>query len=156
MTFTPEQLSEVERRMEEEHRKDREALLRLKRFLDLGEQTSVITIHREEDSSNVDDTPTIISKVESVFADDFTRKWTVPTMIAHLRHEGFPLVAQKPEATMGQVFARLQQRGVIRLVRRGAGRRPNIFKAVAQTKEEEKSEASQSERATQGQPVAVN
>ena|SRR5581483_3604064 len=159
MTLTPEQLSAVERQMEEEYRKDREALARLKRFLKVDAPSENIDGNQSNDSTDVSDAavPTIIGKVEEIMTADITRKWTVPTMLAHLRHEKFPLTAQKPEATLGQVFAKLQRRGVIRIVRRGSGRIPNVFKAVPQiTKEEATPETSKSERATEGQPVAIH
>lgn len=157
MTFTPDQISELERRMEEEHRKDREAIERLKRFLPQGQQSA--SLHREEeDSSDVNDAPvpTIIGKVEEIMLDDATRKWTVPAMLAHLRHINFPLAAQKPEATLGQVFVKLQRRGAIRIVRRGSGRNPNIYRASIVERREETTDVSKSERATEGQPVAVH
>ena len=149
---TEKELSEIERRMEEEHRKDREALQRLKRFLHQGTAPAPIE-HVDAEYIDVEDkAQTIIGKVEDVFASDIAKRWTIHNMVVFLKSQKFPLVAQKPDATMGLIFSKLQKRGKIRIVRKGSGRLPNIYRATVP--KEVGAGDDQNERATQGQPVA--
>lgn len=136
------QIAAMEKAMDEEHRRDREALQRLKRFLPTGSSGSnghdaPIVIDRSgetearpwEDIDFVEADPeTIIGRVETIMMSDPEKRWTVPSMVAHLKTIGFPLEAKKPQATMGLVFAKLRKRHKIRLVRRGSGRNPNTYR----------------------------
>jgi hypothetical protein len=145
------QLAAIEDAMAEEHRRDREALQRLKRFLppngSSGRVTQVLTIHKDVDSEESDDPQTIIDKVEQIMQADPAKKWTVPGMLVHLQQIGFPLAAKKPQATLGLVFAKLvNKRRTIRLFKRGAGRNPNVFRAIP-LQEGASDNHSQSERA---------
>lgn len=149
------QLATIESAMAEEHRKDREALQRLKRFLPSNGSNGRVTEQRITIAPNGqileesdDDPQTIIDKVEQIMRDDPSKKWTVPAMVTHLKQINFPLVAKKPQATMGLVFAKLvNKRRTIRIVKRGAGRNPNIFRAVQAQQEGVSDNHSQSERA---------
>jgi hypothetical protein len=148
--LTVNQLAEIEKAMEEEHRQDREALQRLKRFLKngangrSGASPRLIDTHQYDDGDG--NAQTIIGTVDSAMQADHNRKWTVPLMLAYLRDSNFPLAAQKPEATLGLIFKKLQRRGRIRLVKRGSGRLPNVYKAVQPTAQEGESDL-ESERA---------
>ena len=137
------QLASIEATMEEEHKKDREALQRLKRFLPnvnghssgFRETTGQVKlpVHVLVPVVNDDDdavTGTIIGKVESILMADPTEKWTVPRMLSFLRESGFQLEAQKPERTIGLVFRKLMKRGKVRLLKKGSGRIPNVYRAV--------------------------
>jgi hypothetical protein len=144
------QLAAIESAMAEEHRKDREALLRLKRFLPSNGSNSrvptVLTITNEGDVE--DNSQTIIDKVEEIMQADTTKKWTVPAMVAHLNNIKFPLVAKKPQATMGLVFSKLaHKRRTIRMVKKGSGRKPNWFRANPPQEEGTSETSPQSERA---------
>jgi hypothetical protein len=162
----------MERAMREEHRKDLEALERLKRLIHKnGDATCQAPDHKPQqiDAEYVDnnDDPldlqeglfpaTIIGRVESIMVANTARRWTVPSMLTELMRQKFPLAAQKPASTLGLVFGKLHKRGRIRLVRRGSGRTPNVFRAVPPQTQEGDSDISQkSERATQGQPDHVH
>jgi hypothetical protein len=154
------QLAAMERAMEEEHRKDREALERLKRFLYARSDgkseapkplSAMDRIEQEVDELN---TNTIIGRVETIFVSDPDRRWTVPTMLQRLQEEKFPLAAEKPIATLGLVFSKLHKRGKIKRVKRGSGRTPHIYRANVSQEPNSETEA-KSERPTQGQAVAV-
>jgi len=150
-----DQLAEMEQSMMEEHRKDREALDRLKRFLPKngsGPQFAPVGPALSTEDNEDEESLTIIAKVEEVMTADLDKKWTVPKMVAHLKTIAFPLVAKKPASTMGLVFKRLQKRGRIRIVKRGAGRNPNVWRANLPTEGDSDSSA-QNERPTQRQAV---
>jgi hypothetical protein len=169
--LNPDQIAEMEKAMLEEHRKDREALDRLKRFIPKNsspakddqvdaEYADVEALRPRQRAieleANDDLAPhTIIGKVESVMLADTTKRWTVPVMLQLLKGEKFPLAAQKPESTLGLVFAKLHKRGKIRLVRRGGGRTPNVYRGQLPTQEGDSDSGAKSERATHGQPDHV-
>jgi hypothetical protein len=155
-------IEEMQQSMLEEHRKDLEALERLKRFLpqsnaavskpkgvpeDLGPQADLESLSED----------TIIGKVEQVMTSDTARRWTVPLMFAELRRQNFPLAAQKPERTLGLILRKLADRKVIKIVKRGSGRSPNVYKAVVQEQAAVQEGDSEfhlaSERATNGSPL---
>jgi hypothetical protein len=151
------QISAIESAMEEEHRRDREALQRLKRFLPLngngsGGRVSTFVIDRTNEAQEsevldfmdtADSEPlTIIDTVEQIMQADPHKKWSVPLMVAHLKNIKFPLEAKKPEATMGLVFTKLmKKRKTIVRVRRGSGRMPNLFRAIPREHQEDASDS---------------
>ena len=164
--FNPNQIAAIETAMAEEHRLDREALRRLKRFLPVSSNNdghAPLTLHRSEQSEAEDrrsleeliadaeeDAPrTIIDTVEQVMLANTSQKWSVPSMIAHLKSAGFKLQAKKPEATMGLVFQKLaKKRKTIVRVRRGSGRTPNLYRAIPREHQEDSSSSDiQNERA---------
>lgn len=156
--FDANQVAAIESAMEEEHRKDREALQRLKRFLPSNGSNGrvpMIVIDRSEDSEinyanavETGDPLTIIDKVEEIMQGDPNKKWTVPAMVAYLQQINFPLVAKKPQATMGLVFGKLARtRKTIVRVRKGSGRNPHTYRAIPRAHQEDASESSTNERA---------
>lgn len=152
--LTAAQLAEIERAMEDEHRRDREALERLKRFLKNGsnggakEARTAFAMASASADDDEGSSQTIIGKVEEVIFADPEKRWTVPGMVSHLANSGFKFAAKKPDATMGLVFHKLQRRGKVRIVRRGAGRTPNVYRAnIQQPKEDRPDFSLESERA---------
>jgi hypothetical protein len=154
-----DQISAIETAMEEEHRRDREALQRLKRFLPFSGNgsgsrvpTFVIDHTNEATESEVldfvdaqEEQQTIIDKVEQIMQADTHKKWSVPLMIAHLKSINFTLQAKKPEATMGLVFGKLaKKRKTIVRVRRGSGRTPNLYRGVPREHQEDASDSNDS------------
>jgi hypothetical protein len=153
------QILAIEAAMEEEHRRDRDALQRLKRFLPTnGAGRTPGLIERpnghaheaplfDEVTDNTAEPETIIDKVEQIMQSDITKRWTIPLMLAHLQEIKFPLAAKKPESTLGLVFVKLlRKRRSIRIVKRGGGRIPNVFKAVS-PQERNNEQTLQNERA---------
>lgn len=134
------ELAEIERRMEEEYRRDREALERLKRFMSNGDkpqQRSTSSEPRTETPSESEERSegSIRRKVAEVFAAEPENMWSIPGMVEHLTKTGFPLKAAKPEASMYGVFRVLKERGIIRIVRRGSGSQPHLFRSTAADKD---------------------
>jgi hypothetical protein len=159
-------ITAMEHSMREEHRKDLEAFERMKRFLPANgrapKQPTIIDaepVDTDDDSLDLPDgqlPQTIIGKVESIMLADTAKRWTVPAMLQELRRISFPLEAKTPASTLGLVFAKLRRRGHIRIVKRGSGRTPNIFRGVQSQSQEGDSEVdSKSERPTNGQ-AALN
>jgi hypothetical protein len=154
--LTALQLAEIEKSMQEEHRKDREALARLKRFLNPNGNAPLSATETDDDESDSSQYPqTIIATMERIMRSDPTRKWTVPTMLSHLRSEKVPFGGKTPDATLGYNFRKLVTRGKVRRVRPGAGRSPSVYRWNSQSdkKEEGSEDSPKSERATQGQPA---
>jgi len=155
------QISAIENAMEEEHRRDREALQRLKRFLPPSPNGSssrvapLVLLDPEPidplgPADAEEDAPeTIIDTVDHIMQADTHRKWSVPLMLAHLRNLNFPLEAKKPEATLGLVFSKLtHKRKTIVRVKKGGGRRPALYRGIPREHQEDASDSSaQSERA---------
>lgn len=151
------QLAEVEQRMEEEHRKDREALIRLKRFLNTdGHSGPVIAPMEEEDEHGSPYPDSIIGKVTILLQTDPLRKWTVPEIVTQLRSERFPLTAKKPESTIGLTLRKLHKRGLIKIVRKSSGHNPSVYRWKTEAKEATSQQGSEGERAAVGQPVHVH
>lgn len=132
------QLAAIELAMAEEHRRDKEALDRMKRFIRGGDSPqqrplslAPSTFVRDEEDEDDSGEGSIRSKVAEVFDANPDRRWTIPQMVAYLNEIGFTLKAQRPEATMYGVFQRLRERGRIRIVRRGTGRTPHTYRSTA-------------------------
>ena len=151
------QVAEFEKSMQELHRKDREALAWLKkRFLNQNGDAPLAATEPDDDASDSSQYPqTIIATMERVMRSDPTRKWTVPTMLAHLRSEKVPFGGKTPDATLGYNFRKLVTRGKVRCVRPGAGRSPSVYRWKTESKEASTNTSPESERATQGQPAHV-
>ena len=129
----------LERQMIEEHRKDLEALARLKRFLPsnvataspIDERQTKLPVYLEvRVEDDMDETPvmTLRGKIEQTVNSDPNLKWTTQKVLAYLRQVGFPLNAKKPIYSVGQTLKILADQGRIRLVRKGVGSAPNIYR----------------------------
>jgi len=131
------QITVLERQMLEEHKKDIEALARLKRFLPTNGAAPDPVEHRQMalpvggDAEELDDAPvtTLRGKIEEIINADPTQKWTTQRVLARLREIGFPLNAQKPIYSVGQSLKILAGHERIKLVRKGVGSAPNIYRA---------------------------
>jgi hypothetical protein len=158
-------LAAMEQSMRDEHRRDLEALERLKRFLPANgnapAQSKTIDapiVDTNDDALDLPEGPfpqTIIGKVESIMLADTAKRWTVPAMLQELRRTNFRLEAKTPASTLGLVFAKLRKRGRIRIVKRGSGRTPNVFRGV-ESQEGDSEIDSKSERPTNGQAAHVH
>lgn len=137
-----DQLASVERQVEDEYRKAKDALAVLRRYLTSNGShgTAPIVIRRDDAEADFtnqqEDTLTIIDKVNAIMQADPNQKWTVPSMLAHLKKINFPLAAKKPDATLGLVFMKLvRKRKTIVRVKKGAGRIPSVYRAATQPQE---------------------
>jgi len=145
-----DQITALERAMAEEHKRDIEALERLKRFIkpssnghkpDMSlhdrvkaaantEARTQLALSNGEDDVSGEQPSTIIGKVVELLNRDVAKGWTVSGVVAQMKAEGFQLNAKKPDATVGLVFQKLVKREIARITHRGAGRDPHVYKAV--------------------------
>lgn len=133
-----QELEVIERRMREEHRLDREALERLKRFQHPSKNGRTATPRSAKPASGKDDAETavvytIITKVAEIMTADTTRTWNGPQMVEKLGTEGMPISAKRPVPTVTRAFRKLVKRGIIRRVKKGAGTIPSAYRAIEQS-----------------------
>jgi hypothetical protein len=118
--------------IEAELKKDLEAVSRVRRLLE-GKQ-SASPEPTTEAGSTAEDLESPVSSlrgtIERTMNADPQAKWTVQKMLSHLQQTGYPLKAQKPLYSVGQSMKILVDRGRIRLVRKGVGSAPNVYKGI--------------------------
>lgn len=125
--LTNDQLNEIKARMDEEHRRDREALDRLVRFL--PQNGTVAKRSSAETDEALDDAPTsILEGIETIMRKHSDRTWTVTKLRAELSRNGHELKAKNPNATIGVSLKKLCDRGMVNVIRRGSGREPNVYR----------------------------
>jgi len=73
---------------------------------------------------------TLIDAVRRVFEDNPKDRWLVSTVEEQLRKHGFQFDAVKPRNSLHTALNRLQERGVVRVVKRGRGRKPSVYASV--------------------------
>src|SRR5579872_448501 len=99
-----QQIAEMERAMEEEHRKDRDALQRLKRFLPQNNNVSATgeapsaAISDANDLSDSKATPTILATVATIMQRDSAVTWDWTKLLQQLKTEGHEVQATRPSA----------------------------------------------------------
>jgi hypothetical protein len=71
---------------------------------------------------------TLIGKIQELFQRE-DQPWTVPMIEKALRAAGFSLTARRPAASIASSIHKLKARGVVKLVKKGSGRRPNRYRA---------------------------
>lgn len=130
--------------LREELRKDLEALERVERLMAAkngslsrpDDRQMALPINKsrvldvdsaEEDADNAPGI-SLRGKIAEVINADPNVRWTTQRVLAHLQNTHFPLKAQKPIFSVGQSLNSLVKRGNIRLVRKGTGSAPNIYK----------------------------
>lgn len=132
--------------LEDELRKDLEAIARVRQLIaakngalaakpDDRQYPLLIAGDRASDhvdSTDADDAPveSLRGKIEQVINSDPTVRWTTQKMLSHLQAIGFPLRARKPIYSVGQAMQKLGDSQKIRLIRRGVGSAPNIYRGL--------------------------
>jgi hypothetical protein len=132
--------------LKEELKKDLEALERVERLIafkngSLSAPTEDRQLHLgiatvkpvrgiDDADEDAEGTPTISlkAKIAEIINHDHAAKWTTQRMLNHLVEIHFPLKAKKPVYSIGQSLNSLVTAGKIRLVRKGSGSEPNIYK----------------------------
>ena len=74
---------------------------------------------------------TMLDRVSQIVRGHPEVPWDAPKMVNVFRSSGIPLRAERPLSTFNRIFRKLQKRGIVRLVRRGKGTGPNVYRAVA-------------------------
>jgi hypothetical protein len=158
--------------LKEELLKDMEALERVERLMaakngllsrpddrQLTLPIRPLTARREAtdkavDSAEEDADQPVLSlrgKIEEAVNTNPEMRWTTQKVLAHLQAIGFPLRAQKPIYSVGQALQKLAEGKKIRIVRRGVGSAPNIYKGIASAQNQD----SQTEGDSQGGNIGV-
>lgn len=95
------------------------------------------TFQMSDDSESVPRAPSLRGTIESIINSDPSVRWTTQKMLAYLQKTGYDLKAQKPVYSIGQALQKLVDADRIRIIQRGAGSSPNIYKGkVAKAQEE--------------------
>lgn len=132
--------------LEEELRRDLDAIARVKELMarkrppDSRQYALPIPISdKAKDSIDDLDAPaqSLRGTIENMINADPEARWTTQKVLAHLQQTGFPLKAQKPIYSVGQALQKLVDKGSIRIVRKGIGSQPNIYKALAVARQDE-------------------
>lgn len=148
--LSKQQLEELERAMLVDHKRDLDALNRLKRFLPdsvaspypvgtgaekqddpVSRPTTVISLLKSEPSVFNEDEQDVVSlrsKIAEVMKADPSRGWTGRKMLAHLQTIGFPLQANKPLNSVVIATSYWVKKGEAFVSRKGSGRMPNIIR----------------------------
>ena len=133
-------VTDIEREMLEEHRKDLKALARLKRFLHSSESTSApqtsnaIPVQPSEPIAPLvpeEGTP-LKHAIRDIMNNDPNRKWSNGKMLNYLSSIGFNLKAKKPIYSIGQATQQLVESGEVKLQKQGFGSLPNIYRGLTQ------------------------
>jgi len=139
--------------LEEELKKDLDAIARVRRMMVVKEGASAAPDQRQivlpikstpprpdaddADESEMESATSLVGAIEQLlnYAPDV--RWTTQKVLAHLRQSGFPLKAQRPIYSVGQALNKLARREKIRMVRKGSGSEPNIYKGKLSSPESE-------------------
>ncbi len=128
--------------LEEELRRDLDAITRVRRLMalkngslvhppderQLAFSTVTANVAQDEDEKDVDRS-SLIGTIEETINANPSARWTTQKMLTHLNAEGYPLRAAKPVYSVGQALNKLFKQGRIRIVRKGAGSEPNIYRS---------------------------
>ena len=122
--------------VEDELREDLEAFARVRRVLASrnGSPSSASRIAEAALASNPDDLDeapirSLRGTVEQTVNSSPMTKWTTQKVLFEMQRNGFHFKAEKPIYSVGQALQKLVQKGKIRLVRKGAGSAPNVYRA---------------------------
>jgi hypothetical protein len=144
--------------LKEELRRDLEAIERVERLMASKNGSSkapderqgvlgigVVEFGPEEEDEDETIATSLKGTIEATINADCNVRWTNQKMLTHLNQIGFKLRAKKPIYSIGQAMQKLFDSGKIRLVRKGAGNQPNIYKGK-QKDQQASSEAPSAEK----------
>ena len=132
IAITEASLRQIQEAMEDEHRKDREALERLMRFLPKHDApVSTTPTPRPLNAPKVSKQDgSIQSAVECLFLDNPSTVWTTDSIYHALKERGVEMGALRPKSTIAVAIRKLQDRRRVLTVRSGAGRVPHQYRAA--------------------------
>ena len=123
--FTEEQLHAIQSAMEEEHRKDRDALQRVMRYakiagvaVDDGNVAALEKVHSRM---------TVIDGIKAIMRDGLISAWTAQSLVSELKKRGIKLSSSNPVQSVSATLKKLHDRNVVTLKIRGSGRQPNSY-----------------------------
>lgn len=132
--------------MEEELKKDLDALTRVRRIMESrrketqhsstgpGLPVGAALINNgiaHGETNTLEDAfgSSLIARVAEIIDKDPRTQWTTQLVLTQLEQTGFPLRAKKPVYSVGQAINKLVEQGRIRMLKKGAGRIPNLYVA---------------------------
>jgi hypothetical protein len=129
--MTKEEIKTIETAMLEEHRRDLEALERLKRFVpDAAPKGSgshkTHSVVEEEGDSGAD--ASLRDKVAEVLSAEPVKCWTAQKVLDRLIELNFPLGSKKPKNGVSVALGVWVKRGKAHIYRKGSGRRPHVYR----------------------------
>jgi hypothetical protein len=125
--LTESQIQEIRSRMQEEHRRDIEALERLMRFLPVSAQPNGKQAFPPAADNGMAPEDSVLGGIERILRDHANRTWTSQQIRAELERRGFGLKAKNPMATISVALKKLEDRDKATVVMRGSGREPNRY-----------------------------
>jgi hypothetical protein len=102
-----------------------------------GKQPRVLDIDSAEEDAENAPTTSLRGKIGELINADPNVRWTTQRVLTKLQEMGFPLKAQKPIYSIGQSLQSLAKRGSIRVVHKGSGSAPNIYRGIQASAETE-------------------
>jgi hypothetical protein len=85
----------------------------------------------DEDEGSYDlDATSLRGVIFRVISAEPNLRWTTQKVFAKLQSEKYPFQAQKPLISVGQALKALSKQEKIRVIRRGTGSAPNIYKGL--------------------------
>jgi hypothetical protein len=131
--MTKDQVEAIEAAMLEEHRKDLEALQRLKRFLPNAGPSGLDAARAPkpnvaEEEPEDETSPSLRDKIAEILSADPSQGWTTRKVLARLVELKFPLGAQRPINGVSVALSVWVRRGKAYIARRGTGRKPHIYR----------------------------
>ncbi len=141
-------IEEIEMAMREEHRRDEEALDRLKRFLPSNgtnsgnskrlfeyipknDRLDPINVGHHDSLEDIDEALNVVTlrgKIGQTMASDPTKGWTGKKMLKALEEAKFAFAARKPINSVAIAMNYWVKRGFAHVTKRGSGRIPNVIK----------------------------
>ncbi len=125
------QILEIKRRMEQEHRLDLEALDRLLRFLpDASNGVKPKTVEiKPSNSGESDDLSAFDMRIKEIIDGDYKRDFSVVDILSALEASGNKPNAARPESAVNRALSRLVSAHVIQVSRQPKGRRAGLYKS---------------------------
>jgi hypothetical protein len=164
MQISPDQFDAMQKEMEDEHRRDREAFDRMRRFVKPATPVTAASVTPKpavpspastaavpiRSTSELEDEDSLIGSVLDVIRARPSTSMHRNTVYREMKAKGFVFAHGEVQglASVGVALSKLAARQVIRRVRKGAGRMPSLYRAVVERSEPEGA-ATQTEMALQ-------
>lgn len=109
-----------------EYEKDMAAIERVEKMLGRRGNPG-IPIEPSREPQESDSETTLIDRVKEMFVRSPEKRWTVGALEDQMRADGFHFDAVKPRSSIHTCLTRLEERSMVRIVKRGRGRKPSIY-----------------------------
>jgi hypothetical protein len=142
--FTIEQRDAIRAAIDEEYRKDCEALERVMRWATVA---GVFPKGGEPPLGFSNSNPaTLIDNIRMIMRESASRTWSAQTLVAEMKKRGVEMKSRNPVQTVSVTLKKLSDRGQISLIKPGVGREPHFYqwitlKTTSITKEDEGEDA---------------